>query len=155
MSNILTEEKQQDTFLAEVEVMDLTPVREKQFLVAVGTGAPDKVKFLCSTIHGPFDFVEMCQEVGVMWEQHQHHAKVIICSKDSSKPVEILNENTLDYIECHYNDIITEEMLGGAFDEDKKYTCRAGTSADTDVPDPRHEKKEEAPQKEDEDEDKL
>jgi len=141
MSNILTEEeKSSDNFLAEVEVMDLAPIRDKTYMVAVGTGAPDKVKFLCSTIHGPYNFVEMVQEVGDMWAQHQHHAKAIILSKDPTKPAEILDENTMDYIECHYNDIITEEMLGGAFDP-KPFTCRAGTSSKTDVPDPRHAEK--------------
>jgi hypothetical protein len=139
MADILTEESK-DNFLAEAAVMDLSPIREKQFMVAVATGQPDKVKFLCSTIHGPFNFTEMCQEVGEMWVNHQHHAKVILASKDSSKPVEILDENTTDYIECHYTDIITEEMLGGAFDE-KEFTHVAGTSNNTDVPDPRHENK--------------
>lgn len=148
MSDVLTEEKN-DNFLAEVEVMDLSPIRDGTFVVAVGTGDPSKVKFLCSTIHGPFNFVEMVQEVGEMWTQHQHHAKVLILSKDSTKPVEMLNENTVDYIECHHVDIITEEMLGGAFDEDKKFTCVAGTSAKTDVADPRHaEKKAESKEEE-------
>jgi hypothetical protein len=137
MSDVLTEDTTNDNFLAEVEVMDLSPIREKVFMVAVGTGAPDKVKFLCSTIHGPFNFTEMVQEVGEMWTNHQHHAKVIVPSKDSSKPVEILDENTIDYIECHYADIITEEMLGGAFDP-KPFTCRAGTTNKADVLDPRH-----------------
>jgi hypothetical protein len=149
MSDVLTEESK-DNFLAEVEVMDLSPIRDKQFLVAVNTGDLNKVKFLCSTIHGPYNFVEMCQEVGEMWVNHQHHAKVIVPSKDSSKPVEILDENTVDYIECHYADIITEEMLGGAFDEEKKFTCVAKTSSNVDKPDPRHvvkeEKKEDAPE---------
>lgn len=139
MSDVMTEESK-GNFLAEVEVMDLSPIREKVFMVAVGTGAPDKVKFLCSTLHGPFNFTEMVQEVGEMWVNHQHHAKVIVPSKDSSKPVEILNENTIDYIECHHTDIITEEMLGGAFDP-KPFTCQAGTSNDADVPDPRHKEK--------------
>lgn len=141
MSNILTDDQpQQDNFLAEAEIMDLSSIRDKQFLVAVGTGDPNSVKFLPSTIHGPFSFVEMCQEVGDMYVNHQHHARVIIPCKDSSKPVEVLDENTIDYIECHYTDIITEEMLGGAFDE-KPFTCKAGTSTKTNQPDPRHEKK--------------
>lgn len=146
MSTVLTDDQpQQDNFLAEVAVMDLSPIRDKTFMVAVSTGALDKVKFLCSTIHGPFNFVEMVQEVGEMWNQHQHHAKAILLSKDSSKPAEILDENTIDYIECHYTDIITEEMLGGAFDEEKKYTHVAGTSSriDSKDVDPRHKKKEE------------
>lgn len=138
--DLATTEK--STFLAEVEVMDLSPLKKgQQYLVAVGTGDPNKVKFLSSTVHGPYNFHEMVQEVGDMWNQHQHHAKVVVLDKDSTKKVVILDENTIDYIECHYVDIITEEMLGGAFDADKKYTCVAGTSLDNDKPDPRHESK--------------
>jgi hypothetical protein len=129
-----------ENFLAEIEVMDLTPIKDKQFMVAVGTGAPDKVRFLCTTVHGPYSFVEMLQEVGDMWQNHQHHAKVIVLEKDSSKKVEILEPNTVDYIECHYVDLITEEMLGGVFD--KKYTCRAGVVGEEHSSDPRHQTKE-------------
>ena len=128
-----------ENFLAEVEVMDLSPLKEKMFLIAVGTGAPDKVKFLCTTVHGPYDFVEMLQEVGDMWHNNQHHAKAILLDKDSTKKVEMLDPNTIDYIECHYVDIITEEMLGGAFD--KKFTCRAGTVGEMESSDPRHQTK--------------
>lgn len=113
-----------DNFLAEAEVMDLSPIKQHQFLVAVATGNPDGPKFLCSTVHGPYNFTEMVQEVGDMWKTHQHHAKVIILDKDPNKRVQALDANTVDYIECHYTDIITEEMLGGAFDKD--FTCQAG-----------------------------
>lgn len=128
-----------DNFLAEVEVMDLSPIKEKQFLVAVATGDPAGVKFLCSTIHGPYDFTTMVQEVGDMWNTHQHHAKVIICEKNPMKAVEMLDENTVDYIECHATDIITEAMLGGAFD-DKEFTCKAGLISEEESSDPRHKK---------------
>src|ERR1035437_7364351 len=125
-----------DNFLAEVEVMDLSKIKEEQFLVAVATGSPDSVKFLFSTIHGPYDFTEMVQEVGDMWNTHQHHAKVIICGKDVFKAVNMLDENTIDYIECHHVDIITEAMLGGAFDDDK-FTCQAGILTEEESTDPR------------------
>src|ERR1035437_6501551 len=90
-----------DNFLAEVEVMDLSGIKDEQFLVAVATGNPDGVKFLCSTIHGPYDFTSMVQEVTDTWNVHQHHCKVIICEKDVNKAVKMLDENTVDYIECH------------------------------------------------------
>lgn len=122
VSEVSTEEKE---FLAEAEVMDLSPIKGKTYAVTVGTGDPNKVKFLCSTIHGPYDFVEMCQEVGEMWVQHQHHAKVIIMEKDPKAKVLLLDGNTIDYIEAHYVDIIMEETLS-AF-EDKEFTCQAGT----------------------------
>lgn len=130
-NNVLTDgDIQSDNFLAEAEVMDLSPIRDGTYMVAIGTGDPGTVKFLCSSIRGPYNFVEMVQEVGEMWVNHQHHAKVMIANKDSTKPLEMLDANTIDYIECHYTDIITEEMLGGAFDQ-KPFTCRAGTTART------------------------
>lgn len=115
----------QKEFLAEAEVMDLSPIKGKTYMVAVGTGDPNKVKFLCSTVHGPYNFSEMCQEVGDMWVQHQHHAKVIILEKDPKAKVLLLDANTVDYIEAHYVDIIMEDTLA-AF-EDKEFTCVAGT----------------------------
>jgi hypothetical protein len=124
----------QKEFLAEAEVMDLSPIKGKTYVVAVGTGDPNKVKFLCSTIHGPYDFTEMCQEVGEMWAQHQHHAKVIIMEKDAKQRVLLLDANTIDYIEAHYIDIIMEETLSSF--EEKEYTCAAGT-----IEDPVEEKK--------------
>jgi hypothetical protein len=129
-----------ENFLAEVEVMDLSAIKEKKFLVAVATGSPESVKFLCSTIHGPYDFTSMVQEVGDMWNTHQHHAKVIICEQDVQKQIEMLDENTVDYIECHHTDIITEAMLAGMFDGDKQFTCRAGLIAEETSTDPRHKK---------------
>lgn len=127
VSEVSSEEKE---FLAEAEVMDLTPIKGKTYVVAVGTGDPSKVKFLCSTIHGPYDFTEMCQEVGEMWVQHQHHAKVIIMEKDPKQKVLLLDANTIDYIEAHYVDIIMEETLS-AFEE-KEFTCVAGTIEEPD-----------------------
>ena len=130
-----------DNFLAEAEVMDLSGIKNEKFLVAVATGDPDGVKFLCSTIHGPYDFTGMVQEVGDMWNTHQHHAKVIILEANVEKQVKMLDGNTVDYIECHHIDIITEEMLGGAFDGDKEFTCQAGLTVEEESSDPRHQKK--------------
>src|ERR1035437_9044340 len=129
-----------DNFLAEVEVMDLSAIKDEKFLVAVATGDPKGVKFLCSTIHGPYDFTGMVQEVGDMWNTHQHHAKVIVCDTDPQRAVNMLDENTVDYIECHATDIITEEMLSGAFDSEKEFTCRAGLLSEETSSDPRHKK---------------
>src|SRR5580765_1769721 len=123
VAEVSEEEKE---FLAEVEVMDLSPIKDKTFMVAVGTGGPDTIKFLCSTPHGPYNFTEMCQEVGDMWIQHQHHAKAIILEKDPKAKVYQLDGNTIDYIECHFQDIIMEEFLAGV-EEPKEFTCTAGT----------------------------
>jgi hypothetical protein len=133
-----------ENFLAEIEVMDLSGIKNDSFLVAVATGDPDGVKFLCSTVHGPYDFTTMVQEVGDMWNTHQHHAKVIFCEKDPQKQVKMLDGNTVDYIECHATDIITEAMLDGVFDR-KDFTCKAGIVSEEESTDPRHKKAEDAP----------
>ena len=126
MSNLNLPVKQGDDFIGELETMDLSELKDKQFLVAVNQGDRSGVKFLCSTIRGPYSFEEMCEALGVMWRQHQHHGKAIILQKDASAAPKYLDENTVDYIEAHFEDIITESMLDGVFDEQKEYTCRAG-----------------------------
>lgn len=113
-------------FVGELESMDLTELKDKQYLVSVSTGDRSKGQFLCSTIRGPYSFEEMCEAVGVMWQKEQHHAKVILCQKDRSAAPKLLDENTVDYIEANFQDIITESMLDGVFDDDKSFTCRAG-----------------------------
>lgn len=118
--------KSGEDFVGELETMDLTELKDKQYLVAVNQGERSGVKFVCSTIRGPYTFEEMCEQIGTIWKEHQHHAKAIVLQKDpSAKPI-YLDENTVDYIEAHFQDIITEAMLDGVFDEDKDYTCRAG-----------------------------
>jgi hypothetical protein len=129
--------KKSEEFLAEVEVMDLSHLKNSQFIVAVSTGDPKSFKLLASTIHGPYSFVEMLQEVGDLWATHQHHARVIILAKDVTSPVECLDENTVDYIECYYGDLIMEEMIDGAFS--KEYTCQVGL-LDDDGADPRRKR---------------
>jgi len=114
-----------DDFVGELETMDLAELKGKDYLVAVSSGDRSAVKFLCSTIRGPYSFEEMCEQVGFMWREHQHHAKVLVCQKDMKAAPVLLDENTVDYIEAHFQDIITEAMLDGIFD-DKEYTCRAG-----------------------------
>lgn len=115
-----------DDFVGELETMDLTAIKKETFLVAVNQGDRSGVKFVCSTIRGPYTFEEMCEAVGVMWKEHQHHGKPIVLQKDASAAPKYLDENTVDYIEAHFEDIITESMLDGVFDEQKDYTCRAG-----------------------------
>lgn len=115
-----------DDFVGELETMDLSSIKKEQFLVAVNQGERSKVKFVCSTIRGPYTFEEMCEAIGVMWRLHQHHGKAIVLQKDAAAAPKYLDENTIDYIEAHFEDIITESMLDGVFDEDKEFTCRAG-----------------------------
>lgn len=135
--------KQGDDFIGELETMDLSELKDKQFLVAVNQGDRSGVKFLCSTIRGPYSFEEMCEAIGVMWKIHQHHGKAIILQKDASVAPKYLDENTIDYIEANFEDIITESMLNGVFDEEKEYTCRAGVVEGDNSDNPLAEKKEE------------
>jgi hypothetical protein len=71
-----------------------------------------------------------------MWREHQHHAKVMVCQKDMTKAPTYLDGNTVDYIEAKFDDIITESMLEGVFDDIKDYTCRAGLSEVVDPENP-------------------
>jgi len=132
-----------DNFLAEVETMDLSKLRDKQFLVAISTGPRDGVKLLASSLHGPYDYIEMLQEVGTMWNDFQHHARVVVCDKVSKNKVVTLDENTTDYIECHYNDLIMDEMISNF---DKDYTCQAGLFSEEESSDPRHKDEDAAEQ---------
>jgi hypothetical protein len=135
--------KQTDDFFAPIEVMDLSPLKDQMFLVAVSQGDRNKGRFLSTTTHGPYNYLEMIEEVGIMWQQEQHHAKVVICEKDRSKPIKTLDQNTIDYIEEHYENLLMEGFLEGAFDDKKEYTCKVGISeADIDD-DPRHLAKQE------------
>ncbi len=123
--------KSGDDFVGELETMDLSELKGKQYLVAVNQGDRSGVKYLCSTIRGVYTFEEMCEAVGTMWKEHQHHAKVLIVGKDLAEKMQFLDENTVDYIEAHFQDIIVESMLDGAFDETKDFTCRAGVMTDS------------------------
>lgn len=114
-----------EDFVAEFETMDLGDLKGRQYIVAVNQGDRSGPKYVCSSVRGPYSFEEMCEAVGVMWRSHQHHAKVVILEKEYDKQAKFLDENTVDYIEAHYEDIVTESMLGGVFDEVKEYTCRA------------------------------
>lgn len=124
--------KSGEDFIGENESMDLSELKDKSFMVAVSSGDRNKSKFVSTTIRGPYNFAEMCEEVGTMWAEEQHHAKVIISSRRRSEPIKTLDENTVDYIECHYLDIITESMLEGLLDNND-YTCRAGIVEDDSI----------------------
>ena len=128
--------KAPDEFIAECETMCLDELKDEMFLVAVGTGDRNKSRFLSTTVHGPYSFIEMVEEVGIMYMEHQHHARVIICGKKRGEALKTLDENTTDYIECNYVNIVTEAMLGGAFDT-AEFTCKAGIIEDDGHEDPR------------------
>jgi hypothetical protein len=126
-----------ETFLGECEQMDLTALKDKLFMVAINSSSREKGKFICETAHGPYDFLEMVEEVATMWEDHQHHAKVYVLSKDKNVPCQWLDTCTVDYVEAKHVDIVTDAFMAGAFDP-KGFTCRAGIKSADETDDPRN-----------------
>jgi hypothetical protein len=114
-----------ENFIGEFETMDLSELKDKFFMVAVNTGSREKAQYLCTTLHGPYSYVEMLEEVGFMWKEHQHHAKVYVVEKDRTKPNMWLDTNTIDYIEAQWENLIMDGLLDGTM-EQKPFTCRAG-----------------------------
>ena len=140
MSNVDLPMPDRESFIGEHEVMNLDALKEKLFMVAINSGDRDDGHFICKTAHGPYTFSEMCEEVGGMWREHQHHSKVLILEKDSTKLPRWLDECVIDYVEAKYLDIITEVFLG---DMEKEYTCQARIIQADPTDDPRHKKDEE------------
>lgn len=123
-----------DDFIGEFECMNLDELRDKRFLIAISTGKREQGRFISQTIRGPYDYWEMLEEVGYMFQEEQHHAKVIITNKERDKPNKFLDENTTDYIEANWVSLSAEVLLE---DEDKEYTCRAGINTTDPNDDPR------------------
>lgn len=117
-------------FIGEFANMDLNPIKDKKFLVAVRTGDPEKGRYLPTTIKGPYDFYEMVEEVAHMWNNFQHHACVYFANKDRDKKNEFLDRNTIDYIEANYADLITEGLITGVFDDydPSHFDCTVGVN---------------------------
>ena len=113
---------QEDDYCAELDgrKIDFTFLKGNQYIVAVNTGPRNKPKLLASTIRGPFDFSQMVEAVGSMYEREQHHAKVYVLEKSFEKGIFFLDEGTMDYIEANWTDILVEEELEAAiFDDDE------------------------------------
>ena len=120
-----------DNFIGELETMNLAELKGQQFLVGINQGKREAGQFMSATIRGPYDYFEMIEEVGIMYETQQHHAKVIIVNGDRNKANKFLDENTTDYIEANWADLSAEILLE---DDDVEYTCRAGIN-ETDLED--------------------
>ena len=104
---------QEEDFCAELYggSMNFSKLEGEQFIVAVNTGDRNKQKLLASTIRGPFDFYEMVEAVGAMWEREQHHAKVFVLTKDFNKAPSFLDEGTIDYLEANWENIVATGIL--------------------------------------------
>lgn len=111
---------QSEDFCAELMngSMDFSELQDKLFIVAVNTGSRNKPALLASTMRGPFDFYEMVESVGCMWEREQHHAKVYVLTKDFNKSSSFLDEGTIDYIESRWEDIVASGILEAALMDD-------------------------------------
>lgn len=116
-------------FIGEFEKMDLAPLYDKLFFIGASTGDREKGGILVSSIKGPYDFYEMVEEVGTMWREQLHHAKVYLCSKERNKRNQFLDTNTIDYIEANYQDLIMYGLLADQLDHDAdEFTCTAGVN---------------------------
>ncbi len=124
MSNLPTGNP--ETFLGEIEEMDLSELHGLMFGVAMGVGPRDGVKFACSTLLAPLDFYEMVELVAACYQNNQQHAKAFILNKDIHKKTKYLDECTIDFIEARAMDIIADGLLSGDLTEGTKFTCRAG-----------------------------
>ena len=117
---------QQDNFCAELMegAMDFTGLIEdldgnpRQFIVAVSTGSRNKPQLLASTMRGPFEFYDMVEAVGSMWEREQHHAKVYLLTKSFDESSQFIDEGTVDYIEANWENIVASGILEAALMED-------------------------------------
>lgn len=120
---------QEDDYCAELDgrKIDFGHLVEKTFLVAVSTGDRNKPKLLASTMRGPFDFYEMCEAVGSMYEREQHHAKVYILEKSFEKGIGFLDCGTVDYIESAWKDIVCTGVLEQELFGEEEGTIPAGT----------------------------
>lgn len=112
---------QSEDFCAELMegTMDFSGIMDKNFLVAVNTGSRNKPLLLASTMRGPFDFYEMVEAVGCMWEREQHHAKVYVLTKSYDESSQFLDEGTIDYIEANWEDIVATGILEAALMDDE------------------------------------
>ena len=123
---------QSEDFCAELMngSMDFSALQDKLFIVAVNTGSRNKPALLASTMRGPFDFYEMVESVGCMWEREQHHAKVYVLTKDFNKSSSFLDEGTIDYIESRWEDIVATGILEAALADDGPVISAGLISAD-------------------------
>ncbi len=111
---------QEEDFCAELYggSMNFSKLYDEKFIVAVNTGDRNKQKLLASTIRGPFDFYEMTEAVGAMWQREQHHAKVYLLTQDFEEAPAFLDEGTIDYLEANWQDIVATGVLEAALAQD-------------------------------------
>lgn len=116
------------TFIADFERMDLSPLFEKNFMVAVNTEDRNSPPGLCSTLRGPYKFIDMVQQVANMWNKEVHHAMVYVCHTNNKQMTPFLDSGTVEYLEAHADSIIFDHTIGREILGDE-FTCVAGIIA--------------------------
>jgi len=120
---------QDEEFCAELMdgTMDFSDIEDGTFLVAVNTDSRNKPQLLASTMRGPFEFYEMVEAVGCMWEREQHHAMVYVLTKDFDKSSQFLDEGTVDFIEANWEEMVANGILEAAlWDDEEELLIPAG-----------------------------
>ena len=123
---------QDEEFCAELMdgTMDFSDIEDGTFLVAVNTDSRNKPQLLASTMRGPFEFYEMVEAVGCMWEREQHHAMVYVLTKDFDKSSQFLDEGTVDFIEANWEEMVANGILEAAlWDDEEELLIPAGLLA--------------------------
>jgi hypothetical protein len=109
--------------IAAFENMDLTELKDKTFLMSIKTNKSDDVPYVSKLIKGPFYFYEMVEMCGQIWENQNRHPFVIIASKEFSEKIQFLDDDTIDYLETRWKDIVTDGFLTDILNGD--YSCKA------------------------------
>jgi hypothetical protein len=112
-----------ETFVPQLENMDLSSLKGKNFVVGISTGNRDSLGVLPSTIRGPFDYHEMLDYVFNLWSERLDHAKVLILSKNLKDKSEFLDAKTTDYIIEKAPDLLLEDIM---MRDPEPFTCVAG-----------------------------
>lgn len=127
-----------ENFIGAFERMDLSELRDKQFLVSINSGDPSSPDFICRAVRGPYSLGEMAEEVGYMWTTHAHHAHVTVLNRKRDAKAQWLSPEVIDYIEQNYEDIVMDEFLISINETpNREYTCRAKILDSTSQPEPK------------------
>lgn len=122
-----------ETFLGEIEEMDLSELKSKTFFVSISTGKRESAIFLSHSLRGPYNFSAMVREVSNIWKEELLHAHVLIPQPDRGEQNQFLDECTIDFIEAKADDIIMAAWLDEDEEESQnsaEYTCKAGIITD-------------------------
>lgn len=113
---------QDEDFCAELMdgTMDFSDIENGTFLVAVNTDDRNKPPLLASTMRGPFEFYEMVEAIGCMWEREQHHAMVYVLTRDFDKSSQFLDMGTIDFIEANWEEMVANGILEAALWDDEE-----------------------------------